>query len=441
MIIKAILKNWLSYRDKCEVSMVATREQHHGERVAKVKRLQTRLLPIAMIFGGNASGKSNFFRALEFAQYFIVKGNSLQPDARIKVEPFLLDKDSRTKPTTMGFTILVGEDVYEYEFSINSTRVLHEKLVRTTAPAENVRFERHYDEKLGTDVYEFGKAFAERTTLMNLISKVTRRNQLFLSASVMHNLDDFRPVYDWFSKTLCLISPNSHYAPKEAYADESAPNFARMNELLATFDTGIKRIVRKPVEISALPIPTPVIKDIADRLVEGQTVRIENEWQTWSYLLSRVNGEIVAEKLVSCHGLHDACETEFELDQESDGTKRILDLLPAFVDMERHDMSRVYVIDEIDRCLHTYAGWKLVKTFLDGCTNDSRAQLLCTTHDNGMMNQELLRRDEMWLAERNEEEVSTLFSISDFAEARKDTDLRTSYLSGRMGGLPSINIH
>lgn len=430
----------MSFRNKSEISFVATREQHHGGRVTKVKRLQARFLPIAMLFGGNASGKTNFFRALDFAKYLVTRGYFLAPDARIPVEPYLLDAESRAKPTTMSFRLLIGDDVYAYEFSLNASLVVHEKLVRETAPAEDVRFERTYKTEAGDYVYEYGAAHEGERQLLELIGKSTRRNQLFLMTATNQNVAAFKPVYDWFEKTLCLISPNAHYAPMERYADESAPYFARMNEILADFDTGIKHIVRKPVSIDALPIPQAVVKEVVDHLKEGQTARVESSDRTWPYLLTRKEGSVTAEKLVACHISHDGLEQEFEIDHESDGTKRILELLPAFVDMENKANDRVYVIDEIDRCLHTYAARKLVMTFLGGCTNDTHGQLLATTHDVGLMSQSLLRRDEMWLAERNREEVSEISAISDFAEARKDTDLRKSYLTGRMGGLPLISI-
>lgn len=438
MIISFSIENWMSYRNKSEISFVATREQHHGERVTKVKRLQARFLPIAMLFGGNASGKTNFFRALDFAKFMVSRGYFLAPDARIPVEPYLLDAESRKKPTTLAFRLLIGDDVYAYEFTMDGIRVIHEKLFRETAPADDVRFERTYNEAGSDYKYEYGAAHAQDQALLELIAKTTRGNQLFLMAASTQNVAAFKPVYDWFDKTLCLISPNAHYALKERYADESAPYFARMNAILSNFDTGIKHIVRKPVSVDALPIPPSVVKTVTDHLKEGQTARVESSERTWPYLLTRKDGVITAEKLVACHASHDGDEVEFELDHESDGTKRILDLLPAFVDMENKSTDRVYVIDEIDRCLHTYAARKLVMTFLEGCTNDTHGQLLATTHDTGLLSQSLLRRDEMWLAERNRDEVSEICAVSDFSEARKDTDLRRSYLAGRMGGLPSI---
>lgn len=441
MLISFSVKNWMSYRDKSEISFVASREQHHGERVTKVKRLQARFLPIAMVFGGNASGKTNFFRALDFAKYLVTRGYFLAPDARIPVEPYLLDAESRNLPTSMFFRLLIGDDVYSYEFTLNASQVIHEKLVRETAPAEDVRFERTFDAEGNGYKYDFGSAHENDRQLLNLVGKSTRRNQLFLMAATNQNVAAFKPVFDWFDKTLCLISPNAHYAPMERYADESAPSFSRMNAILADFDTGIRHIVRKPVSVDALPIPPAVVKAVVESLKEGQTARVESENRTWPYLLTRKDGAVTAEKLVACHASHDGREVEFELEHESDGTKRILDLLPAFVDLANVSGEHVYVIDEIDRCLHTYAARRLVKTFLDCCTNETRGQLLATTHDVGLMSQSLLRRDEMWLAERNGDEVSEISAVSDFAEARKDTDLRRSYLTGRMGGLPSIVIH
>ena len=100
MLINLKIENWMSYRDSSEITMVATREQHHGGRVPKVKRIQTRILPIVVVFGGNASGKTNLFKALGFAQYMITQAYRMGPDDRIPVEPFLLDEKSRLSPTS-----------------------------------------------------------------------------------------------------------------------------------------------------------------------------------------------------------------------------------------------------------------------------------------------------------------------------------------------------
>ena len=114
----------------------------------------------------------------------------------------------------------------------------------------------------------------------------------------------------------------------------------------------------------------------------------------------------------------------------------MIDLLPAFLELEAGKSQKVYVIDEVDRSLHTALTRDLLETYLRGCSPESRAQLLLTAHDVFLMDQRLLRRDEIWIAERDAAGASRLFSLSDYKEVRYDKDIRKSYLLGRLGGIP-----
>ncbi len=134
----------------------------------------------------------------------------------------------------------------------------------------------------------------------------------------------------------------------------------------------------------------------------------------------------------------DGTEAKFEMRQESDGSQRIIDLLPEFLDISASGSKKVYVIDELDRSLHTHLTRRLIQGYLSSCSAKSRAQLLMTTHDVLLMDQQLLRRDEMWVAERNTDGISSLFSFSEFKDVRYDKDIRKSYLQGRLGGIPRI---
>jgi AAA15 family ATPase/GTPase len=124
--------------------------------------------------------------------------------------------------------------------------------------------------------------------------------------------------------------------------------------------------------------------------------------------------------------------------QESDGSRRVIDLLPAFLDMAAAQSSRVYVVDELDRSLHTLLTRQLLAGYLAACSPETRSQLLFTTHDVLLMDQKLMRRDEMWVTERDAEGGSSLFSFSEYKDVRYDKDIRRSYLQGRMGGVPRI---
>ncbi|MPN24618.1 hypothetical protein SDC9_172019 [bioreactor metagenome] len=128
---------------------------------------------------------------------------------------------------------------------------------------------------------------------------------------------------------------------------------------------------------------------------------------------------------------------KFDLSQESEGSLRLLDILPAFLDLERNDSHRVYVIDELDRSWHYALSRRLLGIYLSHCSEHSRAQLLFSTHDLMLMDQDLFRRDEIWIAERGENGASSLFSLANCG-IRHDKDIRKLYLQGALGGIPQL---
>ena len=155
-------------------------------------------------------------------------------------------------------------------------------------------------------------------------------------------------------------------------------------------------------------------------------------------MVSRKNDELIAKKLVTYHTKTDGTEAKFEIGQESDGSQRVIDLLPAFLELAAPGSKKVFVIDEVDRSLHTLLTRRLLDAYLASCSADTRSQLLLTTHDVLLMDQQLLRRDEMWVAERKPTGISTLVSFAEYKDVRYDKDIRKSYLQGRLGGIPRI---
>jgi AAA15 family ATPase/GTPase len=118
----------------------------------------------------------------------------------------------------------------------------------------------------------------------------------------------------------------------------------------------------------------------------------------------------------------------------------VIDLLPVFLNLSDSTSKKVYIIDEIDRSLHTLLTRRLIDAYLSECSTETRNQLILTTHDLLLMDQQLLRRDEMWVTERESIRVSNLYSFSDYKDVRYDKDIRKSYLQGRLGGIPRILI-
>lgn len=429
MLVSFSLENWMSFRDQVTFSMVASKERQHRERVPKLDKYRTRILPVAAIYGGNASGKTNFFKALNFAKALVIIGT--RPDNLIPVEPFLLDAKATDQPSRFSFELLIGENIYEFSFAVTRKAVLEEKLVIITDTSEKVLYHRR-DGKPNFDSSLANKEF------LNFAFQGTRDNQLFLTNSVFQNVVDFRPVFDWFLGTLELVAPDSRFEPFDQFLDEGHPFYSTMNEILRQLDTGIAHMGREEVPFEKLPWPESMKTSMREKVQEGMTFRLLNPPINERYEVTRKSGELIAKKLATYHTKADGTEVEFDIRQESDGSQRVIDLLPAFLELSRKGSKKVYVIDELDRSLHTLLTRGLLEMYLAKCSAESRTQLLLTTHDVLLMDQHLLRRDEMWVTERDAGGASDLFSFSEYKDVRYDKDIRKSYLQGRLGGIPRI---
>lgn len=427
MIVSFSIENWMSFRNPVTLSMVASRERQHGERVARLGKYQMRLLPAAVVYGGNASGKTNLFKALAFARTQVVRGTP--PDARIPVRPFLLEKGFTKKPSRFEFELLIDEAIYAFSFAMTREKVLEERLVRVSSTGERQLYDRRngqitFDKSLEEDPH-LGFAF-----------QGTRDNQLFLTNSVSQKLQQFRPIHAWFKETLRVVTPDTR-GGGVLFFDEDHPLTMTLNEMLGDLDTGISHLGSEQVPSENIQVPEALEGEIQEQLGEGRAVLAEDEANN-QFLMTRKDGELVVKKRVTVHRMTDGTEARFEVSEESDGSQRLINLLPAFLDLSSDHSKRVYVIDEVDRSLHTLLTRRLLEDYLASRSGDTRTQLLLTTHDVLLMDQRWLRRDEMWVTERDASGASSLFSFSEYRDVRYDKDIRKSYLQGRLGGIPRI---
>lgn len=429
MIVSFSVENWMSFRNKVTFSMVASRERQHSDRVPRIGKYKTRLLPVAAIYGGNASGKTNLFKAMSFAKGMVVKGT--QPDSLIPVELFSLDPQTAEQPARFAFELLIDEEIYAFSFAVTRKAVLEEKLVQISSTSEKILYERN-DGKAKFD------STLQKDQFLQFAFSGTRDNQLFLTNSVSQKVETFKPVYDWFKKTLDLVAPDSRFQSFEHFLDEGHPLFSIMSTMLPQLDTGIAHLGGEEIPFDNIPLPESLKTKLQEDVKEGMTVRLLTEPINERFIITRKNGKLIAKKLVTYHPKTDGTEAKFEMRQESDGSQRIIDLLPAFLEISSAGSKKVYIIDEVDRSLHTLLTRRLLEAYLSNCTAESRAQVLFTTHDVLLMDQQLLRRDEMWVTERDTAGISNLLSFSEYKDVRYDKDIRKSYLQGRLGGIPRI---
>ena len=428
MLISFAVENHLSFKDRVSFSMVASREKQHGERVPKIQGYM-RLLPVAAIYGGNASGKTNFFKAINFARHVVVQGS--QPDARIPVETFKLDETCKTEPSTFVFEFFVEGKCYEFGFSVTSKMVVKEWLIEVLKTTERELYRRE------NGSISFGKSL-QKDEALRFIFQGTRDNQLFLTNAVSQKNERLKPLYLWFRDVLVPIAPDSRFEPFDQFLQQDSPLYDFINDALGRMDTGVSKLGGEDIAFENLPAPPDLLNKLKEDLGDNMTLRLRLDPTGDRFVITRKDGEITAKKLVSYHVDNHQNEIKFDLKDESDGTLRMIDLLPAFMAIAQPEVSKVYIIDELDRSLHTLLTRQLLESYLAGCDENSRSQLLFTTHDALLMDQNLLRRDEMWVAERDQDGSSELIAFSEYKDVRNDKDIRKSYLQGRLGGVPRI---
>ncbi|MDR2373139.1 MAG: ATP-binding protein [Bifidobacteriaceae bacterium] len=428
MLIEFSFENWLSFRDRTALSMVASREKQHGERVSRVANPRLRLLPVAAIYGGNASGKTSLVEALAFAQDLVLR--KTKAGGPLALRPFALDQDSATKPTRFNFQILAGERAYEYGFALAGEGVVEERLAAVMNSSEHVIFSR-----VGGDL-ALAPSLAKDQRLL-FAFEGTDANQLYLNNAISQRLDAFRPVYDWF-RSLRVIGPWTRFAPCELLAPGRDQLSGTMNQLLSELDTGIHELRTEPVAPDEIRLPKTVQRVLELGLEEGEVEGLVPPGGRAGMIATREDGRISLHKQVTRHIKPDGTSVTWDLDDESDGSRRLVDILPCFIRLAAPGAARVVVIDEIDRSLHTLLVRRILEWYLSTRTPESRAQLVFTTHDLLLMDQSIFRRDEIWVTERDAFGSSSLTAFSEYQDVRYDKDIRKSYLQGRLGGIPKI---
>ena len=416
MLISVTIKNWMSFADEATLTLVPGREKNHKERLSFIPEYKLRLSPVAAIYGANASGKSNFFKAIEFCKNLVL----LPPNKNVSIRTIpnkLIGKEDQ-EFSRFSFEFFADESCYAYEFEIKSGKIYTEQLTKILKTTEKVLYSRD------GQGFSFSKEL-EKDERLSFIAKGTRENVLFLSNSVDQQVDIFKSVYEWFEK-LIVVFPTSRF-PIFSFLKSGMVD-------ISGFGTGVEQFALKDVSSDRDYSGFSKFLSGPDDFTRSVTISDNDEEVT----LSQDGDDIKAHKVVSIHEGADGEDVVFELSEESDGTNRLLHLCPHLDAMCKKNDGMILLIDELDRSLHTLATRTFIAKFLQTCSPESRNQLIFSTHDLLLMDQDLLRRDEMWITEKDQSGSSSLFSFADFKEIRKDKDLRKSYLLGRFGGIPKV---
>jgi uncharacterized protein len=444
MLLNFTIENWMSYRDEATLNMVSSLERQHMETLAKVPGFRSKkALPVAAVYGGNASGKTGLFQALATLRHVVLADPGV--GGMVPVEPFLLEGGSTLKPTVFDITFLAGQTVYRYVVEATVDRVMYESLERMTQRGSVDLFEREATDAGKPDCYKLNDTFFAESDHVGYAGKSTRSNRLFLGSAVSQNVVELREAYDWFAETLEMVGVESQAWSFATCATKKEGFLAYASDVLARLDTGIVGLTTEEVSADILPQDVELRKAISE-LNEGSVMTLVSERAAGDYGFELVTvrkdgARTVVERLRTVHLGPDGEEHTFSLSRESSGTQRLMGLLPMLFDLvnpDRSSAAKVYVVDELDRCLHTMLTKWLIQDFAAGCGESTRKQLMFTTHDLLLMDQSLMRRDEMYISQRGADGCSELVGLAEFDGIRFDKDLIRSYLDGRFGGIPML---
>lgn len=442
MLINFRVKNFLSFMDEVEFTALATLERQHRERVFSSASLGLKVLPVAAFFGGNGSGKSNLFKALKYARYMVLQ-SSPKPEDGTEREPFRLHSDCLQAPSEFGFDILLEDQVYRYAFSVTDKFIESESLSFLNGDRERTIFKR--ERQSGQDgwtstSFDILKLPKEDREFLGFKTRDTLPNQLFLAAIRGRKIPVLETVANWFRTRLVLLDPQSEFRAVEVGLLR-ADNFkSYCVESLVRAGTGISHIQTTPVDLDSIPMDEESKAKMLKHLEAGKDdgILLLRGPSRSRFIVRRQAGAIEVFRITTDHQGVDGGKVSFELSSESDGTERLIDLLPAFYELTSAETDRVFFIDELDRSLHTHLTRGLIESYLATRTSASRTQLFFTTHDPLLLDQDLLRRDEVWFLDKQENGHSKLTALSDFKGVRYDKNIRKNYLLGRFAGVPAM---
>ncbi len=459
MLVRFKVKNFLSFRDEAEFSMMAADvESHQDHVVAHEGPTVKRILKTSVIYGANASGKSNFVKALDFARDLIIGNLATQRGEQIPTLPFMFDLDFMGEPSRFEFEVKCGSRLFLYGFEITDELVVSEWLFEWIADNWELWF-RRLEESKSWEIGTFLHAAVEdisietyqtpsieddtppdaRKASVGLLLTFTRQNQLFFNEAYNRGVKEFEALYDWFLRRLVLVFPDAGEMPIPFPQRINEDFESKLAELMDIFGVGISGVRLRPIDLDEDSRFPPSLKEVVRRAAfrtSNATIGSRSLQLNETTLLLDVdeNKEIKSTEILVDHKAKQGYTVAFQLGQESDGTRRLFGLAPLILDFLRENNDRVYVVDELERKLHPKLSFLILHMFLKN-SGQKPSQLIVTTHETQILDLGLLRTDEIWFAEKDLSGNSALFSLEEFTP-RPSGNVKDEYLQGRFGATP-----
>lgn len=439
MFIRCMIRNMYSFGEEKEFNMIPaprfTRLKGH-----KYQKQGIELLKMASLYGANGAGKSNLLHALSFLRKIVVSSDLPSTMVLRRMKHF----HTTDVPSALAVEFISFDVPYIYALEFSDQSVLKEELYISGLGKQDDRlvFERSTDEKFKTTL-TFSDKFEKhpegpilKGILENNLVKHNKTSLKILAKLDNPQLMDTKRAYEWFENNLVIISPTMKPSGLAHKLDVDAEFHRYAEQIMCTFSVGIKKlqVIKKPIQAFFGDDNKDEMETLMQKLAVSSSGILGLRTNSGEELVAvQEEDTVVIKQLKTEHVDKNGQAVVFDLLEESDGSVRLMDYLPAFKDVLTKDMT--YFIDEIERSIHPI----LIKELLGKFSADdgSKGQLIFTTHESNLLDQELFRLDEIWFAEKDSLGGTDLYSLCDF-KVHNTIDIRKGYLSGRYGAIPFL---
>jgi len=418
MIINITIENFRSIKNQVSISFEATKFRELQDNFVNIEGIGN-ILKSSVIYGANASGKSNILIAFEAFEYLIKESSNFKPDKTIgPYEPFKLDKSSKKKPVFFEIDFIAANDTrYIYSISFTEYKIEKEELSFFPKGQKSMLYSRNAGKMKYGDYYK-----GERKS----IEKKLLDNQLFLSKAILDKVEILNPVYAFFDNKFMAFpffqdyhESKFHRLYAERLADTEDKSFKnKFNKLICALDTGISKVESKEIDWSINRFAGSVPEEVQEKLKSDYKYRIRTQHKVYE------DGKVIDVEY-------------FDKEEESKGTQSLFVLAGIIIDVIEE--GAVLIVDEFEKNLHPHLTRYLIQLFHNPIFNTKNAQLIFATHDITQLDNDLFRRDQIWFTEKDEFGCTAAFNLSEIKGVRNNIPYDKWYDSGKFGATPIIN--
>ncbi len=441
MIVRFIVENLFSFGERREFNLLPSprysRLSHH-----KYSLNGFNFLKLSVFYGANGSGKSNLIKSIAYLKDLVLEE---EIPSRFQQHKFKFHDEPKAVDVLLGIEFISEKIPFIYALKFNEGIILHEELYISGLGTRDdiLIFERATNED-GHVSTKFSENF-EKDTESKILQRVIEKNlskpdkPLLKLLSTLDSpfLEDLGKAYKWFERTIQIITPLSKPAALAQRIDTNDNFREYANDTMCAFHTGIKNIQTEKKSLidffgqDNIGELDELIKELdgSSKKMIGLRTRMGEE-----ILLVKEGSEVFVKRLRLEHQGLNNNTAFFYINEESDGTVRLLDYIPAFQDIVSKE--EVYIVDEIERSIHPL----LIKELISKFSNDAntKGQLIFSTHESNLLDQEIFRQDEIWFVEKDKNGSTDLYPLSEFKE-HHTKNIRKGYLNGRYGGIPFLS--